>query len=381
MTRIRDIAGKLLCTVFSLLCVLELCPDAYAAAESVTLGDVNSDGQVNAIDASDVLVFYSSASTNGTVSLTEAQFSAADIDRNGFVDASDASAILAYYSHVSSEEFETFSDFIIDRSTSSPSYTTDITSSTYLLYSVDDDRLISYHDIHEKISPASLAKLLTASVVLRYMSPDTVVKVGSEQSLVPQYSSLCLLAKGHKLTVYDLLTGMLMASGNDAAYTLAAATARSVSGREMSDSEAVTYFCGLMNDFAAELNMRESNFVNPDGFDAEGQYTTAADMLRLTRYALTVPQIRDIVGTSTKRVTIVTGEIFDWKNTNSLLDTSSTYYRSDAFGMKTGTSDESGTCLIAAFRINGRTYITLVSGCTSDYSRYDLTLSIINTYT
>ena len=381
LTRTRDIGLKLLCLISGLMLVLGHSPTINAASADYTLGDVNSDGYVNAVDASAVLICYSQASSGGELTLTESQRRAADINRDGFIDATDASSILAYYSFISTEDYETFADYIIDKSTSSAEYNTYYRSSTYLLYDLGDEHLISYHDIHKRISPASFTKLLTASVVLKYMSLDTVVTVGSEQDLVQLYSSVCYLAKGNRLTVYDLLTGMLLNSGNDAAYTAAVNTARTVSGREMSDNEAVTYFCGLMNDFAAELNMHESYFVNPDGYDANGQYTTAADMLRLARYSLTVPQIREITGTAKKTVTISSGQVFNWKSTNYLLDTSSKYYRSDAFGIKTGTTADAGTCLIAAFNKNGRTYITLVSGCSSDTTRYDLTISIIDPYT
>ena len=71
------------------------------------------------------------------------------------------------------------------------------------------------------IYPASLTKILTACTALKYVSPDTVFTVGTEQSLVPKGSSLCLIQPGHRLKLCDLLTGMLMCSGNDAAYTVA----------------------------------------------------------------------------------------------------------------------------------------------------------------
>ena len=104
-------------------------------------------------------------------------------------------------------------------------------------------------------------------------------------------------------------------------------------------------------------------------------------MLKLTRYCLTVPTIREITSTAQKRVTIASGQTFNWKSTNYLLDTSSKYYRADATGVKTGTTADAGTCLISSFKKNGKTYVIIVSGCSSDTTRYDLTLNIINTYT
>ena len=103
-------------------------------------------------------------------------------------------------------------------------------------------------------------------------------------------------------------------------------------------------------------------------------------MLKLTRYCMNVPEIRAITSTAQKRVTISSGQTFNWKSTNYLLDSSSKYYRSNAFGVKTGTTADAGTCLIAAFKKHDKTYITLVSGCSSDTTRYDLTLSPVDTY-
>ena len=78
---------------------------------------------------------------------------------------------------------------------------------------VDDGELLYYDNINKRIAPASLTKLLTASVALHYLSPDTVVTVGSEQNLVRSGSSLCLIRPGHKLKLYDLLTGMAYGFG------------------------------------------------------------------------------------------------------------------------------------------------------------------------
>ena len=373
-------AKKIICFLLSLLCISGLCPVISSAAD-YSLGDVNSDGQVSAIDASDILAYYSTVSAGGEPALVSSQKTAADVNNDDIIDASDASTVLAYYSYISTNTFKRLADYIIESCNSSASYNTYYRSKTYLLYDLDEEKLINYHDIHTRISPASFTKLLTAAVVLKNMNTDTVVTVGTELSLVQPYSSLAYLAQSNRLTVRDLLTGMLLNSGNDAAYTAAVATARSVSGQSMTDSEAVNYICKMMNQFAAELGMTESNFNNPDGYDQSGLYTTAADMLKLTRYCLTVPTIREITSTAQKRVTIASGQTFNWKSTNYLLDTSSKYYRADATGVKTGTTADAGTCLISSFKKNGKTYVIIVSGCSSDTTRYDLTLNIINTYT
>lgn len=241
-----------------------------------------------------------------------------------------------------------------------------------LLYNMSDNFLISSENANEHIAPASLLKLLTASVALRYLSVDEIVDVGTELTLVPPNSSLAFLMQGHRLSMYDLLTGMLLASGNDAAYTVAVTTAREVSGEELSDIDAVRYFADMMNEFANELGMSDSYFVNPDGSDDDRQYTTANDLLLLARYALTVPEIREITSTHQRYVVFESGHNITWTNSNKLLDPEGKYYCPDAIGLKTGTTYDAGFNLIAAFDKGGKTYIAIAAGCKSDAERYKL---------
>ena len=240
-----------------------------------------------------------------------------------------------------------------------------------IFYNVTDDSILFKKDIHQHIHPASLTKLLTACVALKYVSSDTVFSVGSEMSLVPKGSSLCLISQGHKLTLYDLLTGMLLASGNDASYTIAVNVSRHINPQlNMSDTEAVDYFVTLMNDFAAEIKMQESNFCNPCGWDDVEQFTTIFDLLTLSKFALNISEVKSIVSCSKKYVLFVSGESITWTNTNNLLNPKSEFYCQDAIGMKTGTTNGAGRCLIGAFSNNNKTYIAIVSGCTDDNQRY-----------
>lgn len=242
---------------------------------------------------------------------------------------------------------------------------------------VSDGTLLYADRTENRIAPASLTKLLTAAAALKYLSPDTVCTVGSEQSLLHPHSSLCLIGPGHRLTLRDLIAGMLIASGNDAAYTVAAVTARAVSGSQLSDAEILPVFAGLMNSLAAEIGMKDSFFVYPDGWDDPAQYTTAADLLRLGAYALTVPEIREITGTYQTHIVFRSGENVNWTNTNLLLDPQSAYYCADAAGLKTGTTAAAGHCLLAAFVRGGKTYLTVAAGCRSNADRYRLTAALL----
>lgn len=248
------------------------------------------------------------------------------------------------------------------------------------LYCVDDNELIVGENIDDKIAPASLTKLMTASVALRYFKADDVITVGSELSMVQPDSSLAMIAPGQKLKMYDLLTGLLLPSGNDAAYTIAVSTARKASGREnMTDKHAVEYFCDLMNDLAHELGMDGTHFADPDGWDDDAHYTTVSDLVKLAKYALTVPEIREIVAIPEKTVTFETGEIANWMNGNVFLHPEwEEYYRSEVIGMKTGSTDNAGYCLITAFVKNKKTYITVVAGSETWEDRNDKTLQLID---
>ncbi|MBD5383801.1 MAG: D-alanyl-D-alanine carboxypeptidase [Ruminococcaceae bacterium] len=245
---------------------------------------------------------------------------------------------------------------------------------------VGDETALFCENADRRIAPASLTKLLTASAALHYIGSDEVLTVGTEQELLPQGSSVCLISEGQRLTLYDLITGMLMVSGNDAAYTVAVSTARSVNGGDLSDDEAIEYFCGLMNEFAESLGMKNSRFTTPDGSDSAGQYTTANDLRILAEYALSVPEIREIVSVQQRYVVFESGENITWTNSNRLLDPDDEFYCEAAVGLKTGTTPSAGCCLIAAFETNGGTYISVVTGCDSDSERYSVTLEYYGKY-
>lgn len=248
----------------------------------------------------------------------------------------------------------------------------------YALCCVDDHELLAGENTELKIAPASLTKLMTASVALSHISADEVIQVGTERWLVNKGSSVCFILPEHRLKLYDLVSEMLMVSGNDAAYTTAVYTARKVSGDdELTDEQAVEYFCGMMNETAAELGMDGTHFVNPDGWDAPEHYTTVADLIKLAEFALTFPEIREIAKTQQRYVVFESGENITWTNTNKLIDPESGYYCADAVGLKTGTTAKAGNCLIGAFVKDGKTYITVTAGCVSDIGRYRRTRDLL----
>lgn len=247
------------------------------------------------------------------------------------------------------------------------------------LYEASSFSVLYEKEAQTAIPPASLAKVLTAITALTYVPSDTVFTVGSEQDLVPKRSSLCLIKKGHKLTLHQLITGMLIASGNDAAYTVAVNTARFVMNKnDVSDKEALSYFVVLMNSVAKTAGAQSSNFINPDGFDCDGQYTTVRDLALIGRYAMSFKEINEIVSCAEKYVVFRSGENVTWKNSNQLLHSDSPYYFPEATGMKTGTTVLAGKCLMATAEINDKIYITVVAGCNTEEDRYNSATAIFD---
>ena len=329
-----------------------------AKANSYTIkGDINAD---EAVTIEDAILLQKWLSGDSETILENWQ--AADLNQDGKLDGVDLCQIKIYL--LTQRETVHFSSPVCKAAA---------------FASVSDKTLLYSDRIHERIAPASLTKLLTASVALHYLPPETVITVGTEQSLVKPRSSLCLIKQGHRLKLSDLLMGMLMASGNDAAYTVAAATARTVKPETvMTDEQSVSFFTDLMNDYAVSIGMQESHFTTPDGWDDDSQYTTVSDLLILAEHALSIPTLKEITGKHQKKVYFVSGENVMWTNTNALLDPNSKYYCADAVGVKTGTTSGAGNCLIAAFERNKKTYLSVAVGCATGTDRYELTLKMLS---
>lgn len=249
------------------------------------------------------------------------------------------------------------------------------------LYKADTLECIYSLSADMKTSPASLTKMITACVAIENMPLDHIITVGSEQELVPENSSLCFIYKGNRITLYDLLTGMLLCSGNDAAYTVAVNVARYVTNdKKMSDVDAVNYFCDLMNDYSRKIGAENTCFKTPDGFDADGQFSTVHDLAIITAHAMKNQTIAKIVSKHRAKVVFESGELGNWTNTNELINPNSKYYVKEATGFKTGGTVEAGKCLSATFEINGTKYIAVVMGCEDNDARYKNILEFINIF-
>ncbi len=242
----------------------------------------------------------------------------------------------------------------------------------YFVYDPDQGRFLTIScDPDGLLYPASMTKLFTAFVALELLAPDTEITAGDELDFVSPDSSVAYILKGHRLTAAMLVEGMLLPSGNDAAYVLAAAAGRVLGGEQLTAGEAVACFVAQMNRRAAELGMTATHFANPDGYHHPDHYTTCTDLLTIAQAALEDPQIRRCVTTPRLDVVYASGQINTWHNSNLLVDPESEYYCPEAIGLKTGNTAAAGYCLLSAFEKEGRTLILGVFGCQAYMDRFD----------
>ncbi len=224
----------------------------------------------------------------------------------------------------------------------------------------------------EKIYPASTTKLLTALFALSVCDPDTEFTPGDELKLVASDSSLAYIKSNHRLTLEMLVEGMLLPSGNDAAYVIAAGVGRQLAGEEgISASEAVYKFMLELNRYASDIGLTGTQFTCPDGYHDDDHFTTLEDMLKIAERAAVEPIIAKYAAVSTDNVTYASGHKMTWTNTNALIDkyNEDMYYKY-ATGLKTGTTDEAGACIVATAEKNDRRVIVCIFGAESSGRRF-----------
>ncbi|MGC8780179.1 MAG: D-alanyl-D-alanine carboxypeptidase family protein [Anaerolineae bacterium] len=220
-----------------------------------------------------------------------------------------------------------------------------VSAAAALVVDLDAAQTLYSHRAAEPWPPASTAKLMTALVVMRNVDINQRVVVSARAANTP--GSRMGLSAGETLTVRELLYGLLLPSGNDAAVALA---------EHVAGSEAA--FVGLMNEMAAALGLKGTRFVNAHGSDAPGQVTTASDLVILARAALSDPLLAQIVATPSIQLAGRT-----LKNTNELLGA---YPHVD--GVKTGTTDEAGECLVVSATRAGHRLLVVVLGSRDRYA-------------
>ena len=238
------------------------------------------------------------------------------------------------------------------------SMTVDATAA--LLIDLDTDQVLYEQAADEQRYPASITKIMTALLTLEAIGRgeldlNTEITVDAAALAdITEDSSTVNLQAGEKITVKNLLYCLLLASANEAANVLAMA----VSGD-------IPTFVELMNQRAQELGMAGTHFVNPHGLHNADHYSTARDIYRMSKQAMTHATFREIV--STGRYTVPATNLSKARsllNTNGLLTSAKHYgYTMDGtIGIKTGSTGEAGYCLVAAVQKKGHTLVSVVLG-------------------
>ncbi|MHB8645956.1 MAG: D-alanyl-D-alanine carboxypeptidase family protein [Thermomicrobiales bacterium] len=219
-----------------------------------------------------------------------------------------------------------------------------------------NDKTLYQKESETAIAPASTIKLLTAITALTLGSVDE--KIQAEKADLVGGSTMGL-KPGDTLTLGNLLKGMLIPSGNDAATVIARAE-----GAKLPDAAtlgSINAFVARMNLVGAQRGLTGTTAVNPSGLDAPGMVTTARDLARLADLVLADPVLAPIVRTQEATIPSAYGS-YPVKTTNELLG------RPGVIGVKTGTTDEAGQNLILAVAENNHRLIVVVLGSTDRYA-------------
>lgn len=229
----------------------------------------------------------------------------------------------------------------------------DITAKSAILIDAKTGQILYDKNSSLRCAPASTTKILTAIIAIESGRLDEEVKV-SARAAGTGGSSLYLYA-GQIITLRELVTGLMMRSGNDAAVAIAEHLAGSVNG-----------FVEIMNQRAQLLGAYNSHFRNPNGLNAPGHYSTAFDLAWMARYALTNPIFADVVSTKETNIEWLDrkghNQDRNLRNTNRLL-----WMFEEADGVKTGTTSQAGPCLVASATRDNQKLIAVVL---HDHSRW-----------
>jgi serine-type D-Ala-D-Ala carboxypeptidase (penicillin-binding protein 5/6) len=226
-----------------------------------------------------------------------------------------------------------------------------VSARAYIIEDARTGEILASSHAHDRVPIASITKLMTVLLTLKHHKLTDVVTVDARAAAVGE-SSIGLDA-GDRLTVRDLIKGALIQSANDAADALA-----------LSIAPDYRSFARLMNAQATALGLTDTHFVRPDGLDAPGEYSSAADVTKLARLLMHTRFIRETVGEETD--TIAGGRtLHTWDDLLSQYP--------PAIGVKTGHTNAAGWCQVAAARGRGVTvYATLLGSPTRGERNVDL---------
>lgn len=268
--------------------------------------------------------------------------------------------ILLNFSTVCADDVDNEVDFedTIEVTASNVSELPKTNSRRYIVYDRISKSMIIGKNEDVKSAMASTTKIMTSIVILEKADLDEMVTVSAKACGTG--GSRLGLKKGDKASVKNLLYGLMLRSGNDAAVALA----EHVGG-------SVKEFAELMNEKASELGLTNTHFVTPHGLDDANHYTTALELAKLTDYAMNNETFSKIVGT--KSITIyINNQPRQINNTNELLGV-----LNGVVGVKTGFTNNAGRCLVTETKRNNMDIITIVLGADTKKDRTKDSVNLI----
>ena len=249
----------------------------------------------------------------------------------------------------------------------------EITAEAGAVFDLSSRETLYSKNAFERLYPASITKVMTAILAIRYGNLSDMVTVTEDAVITEPGASLCGIRPGDRLTLEQLLYGLMLPSGNDAGAAIAVHIAGSIEA-----------FADMMNQEARALGAVDTHFVNPHGLTDENHYTTAYDLYLIYKEALTLPEFREITGTVSYDASYVdaSGAAVEktWSGTNMyMLGKRDTPGGLTVFSSKTGTTQAAGSCLIMATRdTDGGEYISVVLKSEDRSSLYDNMTKLIS---
>ncbi|MBQ7426369.1 MAG: D-alanyl-D-alanine carboxypeptidase [Prevotella sp.] len=225
-----------------------------------------------------------------------------------------------------------------------------LTADVWMLIDDSTGCIISEKNADEQRPMASITKMMTCLLALENGQMNDTIEI-TQDVYIAKDSRVKL---GDKYTMRHLIDEMMLLSDNDAAYALA----KHIGGDTLK-------FCDMMNEKAAYLGMTHTHFANPNGMPNLNNYSTASDLVRLSRYCMRDSLFAAIVGTAEKDVPLLDGRHMPCRNTNALLKT-----YEGCLGIKTGFTRLAGNCLASAATRNGTTLYLVLLNSRSMSSRF-----------
>lgn len=238
-------------------------------------------------------------------------------------------------------------------------------SESAVLFDINECEVIYSKNAYERLYPASITKIMTALVAIKYGEPDMVLTATNAVNITESGAQLAGIVSGDSMTLYQALRIMLLYSANDVALLIA----ENIGG-------SVDEFVDMMNEEAALLGATGTHFTNPHGLTDEGHYTNAYDLYLIFNECIKYEEFTDIISMSEYETTYThnnASKDIKVKNTNGYISGSySTPSNITVVGGKTGTTGAAGHCLIILSEdINGSPYISVILKSESSESLYN----------